>query len=310
MESHDEERLMYKNIQFGNSSGAYNIKDTVTALQRQELCAAFLFTIPGPKMFWQFGEQGYDYPINYCQNGTINNNCRTDPKPIRWDYLQQARRKELNNVYSSLIKLRFNSLYKNLFVSNAVQQDFTGAFKTLKLSQAGASIVVMGNFDVVPQAGSVTFQNAGTWYDYLNSTTITATGAAQPFTLQPGEYHVFLNMNAALPVTLISFRGKNNGNNNVLSWTVANEKDLNYYELQRSNDGQNFSGISQINATGKSSYSFSDNITPGTSSIYYYRLKSVDKDGNFKYSAVIKIRIPANGKFAEVNPNPFTGNCW
>jgi glycosidase len=313
MESHDEERLMYKNIQYGNSSGAYNIKDTITALQRQELCAAFLFTIPGPKMFWQFGESGYDYSITSCNPGNTipqpypQQTCRTDPKPIRWDYLQQANRKKLTDVYSSLIKLRFNNVYKDLFISNAVQQDFTGAFKTLKLSQAGASIVVMGNFDVVPQTSSVAFQNAGTWYDYLNGTTITATGAAQPFTLQAGEYHVYLNIDAALPVTLINFSGKNNGNNNELSWAVTNEQHLNYYELQRSNNGQNFSGIAQITATGKSSYSFSDNITPGRSSVYYYRLKSVDKDGNFKYSAVIKIRIQANGKFAEVNPNPFTG---
>jgi Secretion system C-terminal sorting domain/Carbohydrate-binding module 48 (Isoamylase N-terminal domain) len=130
---------------------------------------------------------------------------------------------------------------------------------------------------------------------------------AQPFTLQPGEYHVYLNRDAALPVTLVSFNGKNSGNNNVLSWAVANEQGLNYYELQRSRDGQNFSAISQITATGKSGYFFSDNITSGTSLIYYYRLKCVDKDGNFRYSLVIKIRIAANGKFAQVNPNPFKG---
>ena len=69
MESHDEERLMYKNIQFGNSSGSYNVKDLNTALKRVEMCGAFLFTIPGPKMFWEFGELGYDYSINTCTNG-------------------------------------------------------------------------------------------------------------------------------------------------------------------------------------------------------------------------------------------------
>ena len=37
MESHDEERLMYKNIPFGNSAAGYNIKDTTTALKRQEI---------------------------------------------------------------------------------------------------------------------------------------------------------------------------------------------------------------------------------------------------------------------------------
>ena len=91
MESHDEERVMYKDIQYGNSSGSYNIKDTATALKRQQLTAAFLFMLPGPKMIWQFGELGYDYPINYCGNGTINDACRTDPKPIRWDYYQQPK---------------------------------------------------------------------------------------------------------------------------------------------------------------------------------------------------------------------------
>lgn len=311
MESHDEERLMYKNITYGNSAAGYNVKDTATALRREELDAAFFFTLPGPKMIWQFGELGYDYSITSCNPGNIipqpypQQQCRTDSKPIHWDYLQQTNRKKLYDVYSSLIKLRFNSLYKDVFISNTVQPDFSGAFKTLKLSQGAASILVMGNFDVVSQTGSVTFSGAGTWYDYLNGTTIIATGATQSFTLQPGEYHVYLNMNAALPVTLISFNGKNNGNKNVLSWVVANEQDLNYYELQRSNDGQNFSDISQINATGKANYSFSDNIIPGTSSIYYYRLKSVDKDGNFKYSTVVKLKMMVSAKFAIVNPNPF-----
>ncbi len=307
-ESHDEERLMYRNIQYGNSSGSNNIKDTTTALKREEMAAAFLFTIPGPKMLWQFGELGYDYSINYCQDGSINNNCRTDPKPIRWDYLAQPARKKLHDVYSSLIKLRFNNLYKNLFTSNTIQQDFTGAFKYLKLSQGGASIVVIGNFDVIPQTGSVTFQNAGTWYDYLNGTTITVTGTPQSFNLQPGEYHVYLNMNAALPVTLISFDGKNNGSKNLLSWKVANETGLKYYELQRSEDGQNFSAIATINATGNSNYSFSDILTSASSQVLYYRLKNVDKDGNFKLSAIVKIRIGGAENFAEVNPNPFKDN--
>jgi len=38
---HDEERLNYKNINFGNSAGAYNIKDPATALKRNEMAAAF-----------------------------------------------------------------------------------------------------------------------------------------------------------------------------------------------------------------------------------------------------------------------------
>ena len=168
MESHDEERIMYKNINFGNSSGSYNVKDTNTALKRSEMAAAFLLTIPGPKMIWQFGELGYDYSINYCVNGTINSNCRLDQKPIRWDYLQQIRRKRLYDIYSSLLKLRFHAAYKNAFVSNRIDRDLAGPIKWIKVTTDTSNLLVIGNFDVTQKSSTVSFQNAGTWYDYLD----------------------------------------------------------------------------------------------------------------------------------------------
>lgn len=194
-ESHDEERIVYKNINYGNSSGSYNIKDTATALKRMELDAAFLLTIPGPKMVWQFGELGYDFPINYCQNGTINNNCRLDPKPIRWDYLNDPRRASVRAVYSKLNMLRFHPWYKDAFTSGSIDRSLTGLFKWLIVNADTSRLVVVGNFDVNATTGNVTFPVAGTWYDYLNNTTFTATGAAQSITLQPGEYHVYVNRN-------------------------------------------------------------------------------------------------------------------
>jgi hypothetical protein len=70
---------------------------------------------------------------------------------------------------------------------------------------------VIGNFDVVSQTANVTFQNSGTWYDYIDGSTITATGSAQSITLQPGEYHVYLNRNVvsniATPVSSIRIPG-------------------------------------------------------------------------------------------------------
>jgi hypothetical protein len=47
----------------------------------------------------------------------------------------------------------------------------------------------------------VAFPTAGTWYDYLNGNTFTATGAAQAITLQPGEFHIYLNRNLVNAVT-------------------------------------------------------------------------------------------------------------
>jgi 1,4-alpha-glucan branching enzyme len=301
MESHDEERLMFKNLAYGNSAAGYNIKDTATALKRQELDAAFFLTIPGPKMIWQFGEIGYDYPINYCTNGTVSDNCRLDSKPIKWNYLQQPNRKKLYDVYSSLIKLRFNPLFQDQFVSNSTQQNLSGSFKWIKMDK----IMVIGNFDVVSQTGSVTFPTSGAWYDYFNGNTIAATGNAQSFTLAPGEYHVYTRVNAALPVSLVNFSGQKEENQNLLSWQVENEKNVNAYELQKSDDGESFSFLATINATGSKNYSFTDKDISG--GIQYYRLKMLDNDGHFSYSAIIKIERSVPAWLAKVSPNPFTG---
>ena len=75
--------------------------------------------------------------------------------------------------------------------------------------------------------------------------------------------------------------------------------------MQRSIDGQNFNYISQIKAVGNTNYTYNDNIAAPTNPVYFYRLKIVDIDGNFKYSDVIKITINLNDLFVIVNPNPF-----
>lgn len=306
-ESHDEERVMYKMLQFGNSNpGVYNTKILDTALQRMELISAFMLTIPGPKMIWQFGELGYDFSINYCQNGTVNSNCRTDPKPVRWDYYNVPDRRKLYDVNRVLMQLRKNPLYSPLFVSNSVQYNLSGFVKWMKISQGITGIVVIGNFDVATQTGSVSFPFGGTWYNYMNpGQTFNATGGSQSFTLAPGEYRVYLSSFVVVPVDLLSFTGQHNGNSNLLKWTVANEQNLEYYELQRSLNGVDFVSVGDVTATGSSSYGYNDPVANVPSPVYYYRLRMVDRDGNFKLSEIVKINAGRAAWFAEANPNPF-----
>src|SRR6185503_108255 len=121
-------------------------------------------------------ELGYDYSINTCVDLTVNNNCRLDPKPIKWDYLQNIQRLRLHDIFAALIKLRFHSLYKDVFITNQVERDFTSAIKWLKVSTDSSKLLVVGNFGVTSQTGAVTFQTAGNWYDYLNGGTFNATG--------------------------------------------------------------------------------------------------------------------------------------
>jgi hypothetical protein len=100
---------MYKNLSIWKWHPAtYNTKDLYTALKRMEMCASFFTMIPGPKMIWEFGELGYDYSINHCTNGTVNNAVVLIPNRS-WDYMQNISRQRLYDIYSAFIKTSFSS---------------------------------------------------------------------------------------------------------------------------------------------------------------------------------------------------------
>ncbi len=204
MESHDEERLMYKNISFGNSAAGHNVKDERIALKRMEAANALFLLIPGPKMIWQFGERGYDKSIFACTDNTMpqpygSDICKLTPKEPRWQYMQAEYRKRLFEVTAALIKLRKTQAL--LFNSSDFEYDLTGAVKHFKIKEPALGAFIVANFDVVPKTFTGSFQNAGTWYDYLTGETITATGTAQNLNLQPGEYRIYVSKNIVNAIT-------------------------------------------------------------------------------------------------------------
>jgi 1,4-alpha-glucan branching enzyme len=180
MESHDEERLMYKNIQYGNSSGDYNIKDITTGLKRVELAAAFFFTIPGPKMIWQFGELGYDVSINF--------NGRVGVKPVRWEYYDDWRRKRLYDVFAMLIDLKKEH---DVFSTNSYTLSVSGELKRINLNHASNNVAVIGNFGVTEATIIPSFQQTGTWHEFFSRQTINVSDINMGVTLQPGEYRLY-----------------------------------------------------------------------------------------------------------------------
>ena len=197
MESHDEERLMYKNTQFGNSNGAYNVKEENTGLDRIRLANTFFWTIPGPKMIWQFGELGYDFSINYCPNGTINNSCRVDVKPITWDYNEDKKRKAIYYHISDLAYLK--SQFSDAFATQDVTLSIANPVKQITLNHSDLSVVAIGNFDVQERNQSFPFPQNGTWYNYLNGERIDISGNNRNFTLQPGEHQLWITQDITRP---------------------------------------------------------------------------------------------------------------
>lgn len=191
MESHDEERLMYKNLQFGNSTNtAHNVKSLNVALARMEAAAVFFFSIPGPKMMWQFGEMGYDFTINRCEDGTVKTDCRTSPKPVRWDYYNVAARRKLLNVWAGILNLRTT---EDAFSTTNFQLDAGSGSKAkkIRLNHSSMDVIVLANFDVADQNINPNFQYAGTWYEYFSNTSLNVTNTQDVILLKPGEYRLY-----------------------------------------------------------------------------------------------------------------------
>jgi glycosidase len=182
MESHDEERLMYKNLQFGNSSGEYDVTELNTALNRVKMAGAFFFTIPGPKMIWQFGELGYDI--------SIDKNGRTGEKPIKWEYYSDKNRKRLYNTFQALIKLRaahpaFTSEDSQLSV------DLENAAKRITITHPDMDVSIVGNFGVTAMDKEPAFAQSGTWYEFFSGDTLNITNTDTTMSLEPGEFHIY-----------------------------------------------------------------------------------------------------------------------
>jgi len=189
MESHDEERLMYKNLSFGNSNANYNIKNLHVALRRQELVSNFYYTIPGPKMLWQFGELGYDVSIGF--------GGRTSPKPIKWGYFEVPDRRRLYDVTRSLIHLRENY---EVFKTTDFSLDIgSGFLKSIYLNGAEMDVAVLGNFNILQGAIDPQFQHPGIWYDYFTGDSISVSNFSSPIDLAPGEYRLYTDQKLPEP---------------------------------------------------------------------------------------------------------------
>lgn len=187
MESHDEERHMVDALNFGNENGLYNIKDFDTALERMKLGAAFFFTVPGPKMIWQFQELGYDYSINHCPDGTTSPDCRTAAKPVRWDYYQDEERLKLFNVYSTLTQLKTEW---SVFENGSFTWEPDDAIKWVKLTNNEEAVYAIGNFGVSETEVDLDFPKTGNWFDLFTGEEIVVDGQIS-FTLAPGQFHIF-----------------------------------------------------------------------------------------------------------------------
>jgi hypothetical protein len=97
-----------------------------------------------------------------------------------------------------------------------------------------------------------------------------------------------------LPSTLVNWKAALIKNKVQLNWSTTIERNADYYIIEKSTDGKNFTEAGRvdagINSENRKDYSFTENagINEG---IVYYRLKSADLDGKRRFSDVIAVRV-------------------
>ena len=116
------------------------------------------------------------------------------------------------------------------------------------------------------------------------------------------------NINCALPLTLLFFKGHKEAYGNLLEWQTTNESNLSGFEVQRSFDRKNWLRIGFINAVeenpGVNDYNFIDQYY--LSGNNYYRLNQIEEDGKQHYSQMINITV-LDAEFEVdllIQPNP------
>lgn len=208
-ESHDEERLMYKNLMYGNSTNsAHDVKDLNVALSRMSALGAVTLTVPGPKMIWHFGELGMENSIFTCNNGSVNvpggadGDCKLDTKPQpQWtqNWLANTTRSKIYNDWAQLIKLKtteavFEGDYK---INTNTLTPSIEIFNTALPSSSLKNVIVLANFDVTSKTVNTTIPAGETWYDLMDNTGNTSYN--QPtITISAGQFRIFGNKRATL----------------------------------------------------------------------------------------------------------------
>lgn len=108
------------------------------------------------------------------------------------------------------------------------------------------------------------------------------------------------DVNNPLPVELTAFNARLEEPHVQLNWETASEENADFFAIERSESGQEFTQIGTIRAAGNSDvplqYSYLDeqaaNRFGGT---LFYRLRTVDFDGSYEYSDITSVFINDEG---------------
>lgn len=202
---------------------------------------------------------------------------------------------------------------------------FSQCPNTVLVSNGGTCISISWPGNEVPSPLPASVSVDGVVYLYSNGLGVSgfpavyvSSGAGCQLPIESFTGNLVLNF-AAGPVTCqygvvlalhdISLSASSRQHENLITWSSWQDNEAKTYEIQRSADGQHFSTIRVINATGNANgptaYSFSDDKPLRAA---FYRIKVNEKNGTAWFSKIVQLRNELIKSTLSVYPNPNKGN--
>jgi hypothetical protein len=171
---------------------------------------------------------------------------------------------------------------------------------------AGTLIDNAGNFEILFTDGTMgKMVSSGTPNNYTGAFTVLNAATGLPNPLRGDLAGCGGPSGGPLPVKLTSFDFVQQNCRTAFSWTAETEINVSGYQLQQSFDGSSFSEVSNVSANRNNTKNLYhvELVSPGRQA--YYRLKSIDMDGNYSYSKIISVANSCGNETGIfVTPNP------
>ncbi|MBL7730178.1 MAG: T9SS type A sorting domain-containing protein [Chitinophagaceae bacterium] len=205
----------------------------------------------------------------------------------------------------------YNYLFSSVVLGGAPFNFTTTTTNILELEITGAPGLANVRFAHLPDGGSTSqhalyIEMAGN--DYTDYGALYYGGSAVN---GPGGYsgYSYSQLNGvSLPVTFSQYDANCSEKGAMLSWTTVTEQNSNLFEIQRSENGLDWTVIGTVNAAGNSNSSRSYRYLDLKGGAAFYRLRQVDMDGRYTYTEIKRTNCRAGQFDVVLYPVPAKDN--
>ena len=184
-----------------------------------------------------------------------------------------------------------DTLFYNM--SNLKQQTYQLRFAPENMGSTGLQAYLIDKF-----------LNTSTPISLTDSSFANISITSNPASYAAGRFEMVFRTLGALSVTFTSITAVQKNKDILVSWTVENESGIQQYEVEKSEDGIQFTKVATVAANNNRSGNYSWLDENATSGYQYYRVRSVDKDGQLQYTQIVKVLIGNLDASISVYPNP------